>query len=227
MSGDSHASSCDRQGGHLGSQPCARLLKQECVIGAINMLGLTKRLHARILQGSTSEEYGEQPEGYGRLGNMAGLRTCYDEGKRCAKTLFYDFGRQHGPPVGVARILNTYGLNLHPQEGSVVSRFIAQGLKIEPIILNGSASQTRSFVDDTIHGLTRLYKCRINAECDTNGAVKVGNPAKISFCERADFVTLSSSCTGHPRCTSKERSLQDDRLLPSPSEANKLMWGQI
>jgi UDP-glucuronate decarboxylase len=161
------------------------------MIGAINMLGLTKRPHARILQGSTSEVHSEpgvhpRSEGYGRLVNMAGPRACHGEGKRCAKTLFYSYGRQHGPSVRVARILNTYGPNMHSQDGSAVSSFIAQGLKIEPITIYGSASQRRSFcyVDDMIHGLTRL----INAECDTSGAVNVGNPAGISICERAHFV---------------------------------------
>jgi hypothetical protein len=181
-------------------------LKQECVIGAINMLGLTKRLHARILQGSRSEVYGEQPEGYGR-----------------PKTLFYDFGRQHGPPVGVARILSTYGLNLHPQEGSVVSRFIAQGLKIEPIILNGSASQTRSFVDDTIHGLTRLYKCRVRHEW---GSESWGSCEDLIL-RAGRFCHLKQLLHRSFKVHLKRKVVQDDRLLPSPGEANKLMWGQI
>src|ERR1700737_1311141 len=144
------------------------------VIGAINMLGLAKRLHARILQASTSEVYGDpdihpQTEQYRGHVNLAGPRGCYDEGKRCAETLFYDYKRQHRLAIRVARIFNTYGPNMRPQDGRVVSSFIIQALKNEPITIYGSGSQTRSFcyVDDMVEGLTRL----MNVDCDGGGAV--------------------------------------------------------
>jgi UDP-glucuronate decarboxylase len=150
------------------------------VLGAINRLGLAKRLHARILQASTSEVYGDphvhpQTENYRGFINLAGPRACYDEGKRCAETLFYDYKRQHRDykrqhrlAIRVARIFNTYGPNMHPQDGRAVSSFIIQALKNEPITICGSGSQTRSFcyVDDLIDRLTRL----MNVECDVDGA---------------------------------------------------------
>ena len=133
------------------------------VMGAINALGLAKRLKARILQASTSEVYGDpevhpQPESYRGLVNVMGTRACYDEGKRCAETLFYDYHRQHNLKIRVARIFNTYGPKMHPKDGRVISNFIIQALKNEPITIYGDGSQTRSFcfVDDLIEGLVLL-----------------------------------------------------------------------
>src|SRR5881227_752282 len=153
------------------------------VIGAINMLGLAKRLRAPILQASTSEVYGDpdvhpQTEDYRGHVNPNGPRGCYDEGKRCAETLFYDYKRQHRLSIRVARIFNTYGPNMHPQDGRVVSSFIIQALKNQPITIYGSGSQTRSFcyVDDLVDGLTRL----MNLEGDLDGPVNLGNPFEIT-----------------------------------------------
>src|SRR6202048_1790696 len=161
------------------------------VIGAINMLGLAKRLHARILQTSTSEVYGDpdvhpQTEDYRGHVNLAGPRACYDEGKRCAETLFYDYKRQHRLSIRVARIFNTYGPNMHPQDGRVVSNFIIQALKNEPITIYGSGSQTRSFcyVDDLVDGLTRL----MNVEGDVDGPVNLGNPFEVTIAELAKLI---------------------------------------
>src|SRR5215212_1040157 len=153
------------------------------VHGAINMLGLAKRLRARILQASTSEVYGDpdvhpQTEDYRGLDNVAGPRACYDEGKRCAETLFYDYHRQHKLPIRVARVFNTYGPRMHPQDGRVVSNFIVQALKGEPITIFGDGTQTRSFcyVDDLVEGLVRL----MNAS-DVTGAVNIGNPTELTI----------------------------------------------
>ncbi|TMJ72303.1 MAG: SDR family oxidoreductase [Alphaproteobacteria bacterium] len=153
------------------------------VMGAVNMLGLAKRLRARILQASTSEVYGDpdvhpQTEDYRGLVNVAGPRACYDEGKRCAETLFYDYHRQHKLPIRVARIFNTYGPRMHPQDGRVVSNFIVQALKGEPITIFGDGSQTRSFcyVDDLVEGLVRL----MNA-ADLSVPVNLGNPTELTI----------------------------------------------
>ncbi len=158
------------------------------VMGAINMLGLAKRLKARILQASTSEIYGDpevhpQPESYRGMVNVAGPRACYDEGKRCAETLFYDYQRQHKLRIRVARIFNTYGPKMHPQDGRVVSNFIVQALRNEPITIYGEGSQTRSFcyVDDLIEGLLRL----MNVGGDLDGPVNLGNPVEVSVEELA------------------------------------------
>ncbi len=158
------------------------------VMGAINMLGLAKRLRARILQASTSEIYGDpevhpQPESYRGMVNVAGPRACYDEGKRCAETLFYDYQRQHKLRIRVARIFNTYGPKMHPQDGRVVSNFIVQALRNEPITIYGEGSQTRSFcyVDDLIEGLLRL----MNVGGDLDGPVNLGNPVEVSVEELA------------------------------------------
>ena len=157
------------------------------VMGAINMLGLAKRLRARVLQASTSEVYGDpdvhpQTEDYRGFVNVAGPRACYDEGKRCAETLFYDYHRQHKLPIRVARIFNTYGPRMHPQDGRVVSNFIVQALRGEPITIFGDGSQTRSFcyVDDLIEGLVRL----MNAP-DLAAPVNLGNPTEITIGELA------------------------------------------
>jgi UDP-glucuronate decarboxylase len=161
------------------------------VHGAINMLGLAKRLKARILQASTSEVYGDpevhpQPESYWGHVNPIGPRSCYDEGKRCAETLFFDYYRQHRLPIKVARIFNTYGPRMHPNDGRVVSNFVVQALKGEPITLFGDGSQTRSFcyVDDLVEGLIRL----MNAPVELTGPVNLGNPKEFSVRELAEKI---------------------------------------
>ena len=167
------------------------------VIGAINMLGLAKRVKARILQASTSEVYGDpevhpQPESYRGSVNTTGPRACYDEGKRCAETLFFDYWRQHRLEIKVARIFNTYGPRMHPNDGRVVSNFIVQALAGEPITIYGEGTQTRSFcyVDDLIEGIFRLL------ESDAVSPVNIGNPDEMSileFAERILAATGSSS----------------------------------
>jgi UDP-glucuronate decarboxylase len=161
------------------------------VHGAINMLGLAKRVRARILQASTSEVYGDpqvhpQTESYWGHVNPIGLRSCYDEGKRCAETLFFDYRRQHNLPIKVARIFNTYGPRMHPNDGRVVSNFIVQALSGEPITIYGEGTQTRSFcyVDDLIDGLVRL----MNTPDDFTGPVNIGNPGEFTIRELAEKV---------------------------------------
>ncbi|MDX1400861.1 MAG: UDP-glucuronic acid decarboxylase family protein [Kiloniellales bacterium] len=161
------------------------------VHGAINMLGLAKRLNAKILQASTSEVYGDpsvhpQTEEYRGNVNPLGPRACYDEGKRCAETLFFDYHRQHKLKIRVARLFNTYGPKMHPNDGRVVSNFIVQALKGKAITLYGSGLQTRSFcyVDDTIDGLIRL----MNAPDGTTGPVNIGNPRESSIRELAEMI---------------------------------------
>jgi UDP-glucuronate decarboxylase len=158
------------------------------VMGAINMLGLAKRLRIPVLQASTSEVYGDpdvhpQPEAYRGRVSITGPRACYDEGKRCAETLFFDYQRQHRLPIRVARIFNTYGPHMHPQDGRVVSNFIIQALTGEPITLYGDGSQTRSFcyVDDLIEGLVRLMAM----DQDLEAPVNLGNPVEITIAELA------------------------------------------
>tara|TARA_A100001011_G_scaffold348884_1_gene387039 strand:+ start:218 stop:1183 length:966 start_codon:yes stop_codon:yes gene_type:complete len=161
------------------------------VHGAINMLGLAKRTGAKILQASTSEVYGDpeihpQPEGYKGNVNPIGPRSCYDEGKRCAETLFFDYRRQHGLGIKVARIFNTYGPNMHPNDGRVVSNFIVQALSGRDITIYGDGSQTRSFcyVDDLVEGFVRLMN-----SCDTvTGPVNLGNPGEFTIKELAELV---------------------------------------
>src|SRR5665213_1291830 len=169
------------------------------VHGAINMLGLAKRLKCRILQASTSEVYGDpavhpQTEEYWGNVNPIGTRSCYDEGKRCAETLFFDYHRQHGLEIKVARIFNTYGPRMHPGDGRVVSNFIVQALKGQPITLYGDGNQTRSFcyVDDLIDGLIRLME----SSADVTGPINLGNPVEFTMRELAELVlseTRSSS----------------------------------
>ncbi len=161
------------------------------VHGAINMLGLAKRLDAKILQASTSEVYGDpavhpQTEDYWGNVNPVGPRSCYDEGKRCAETLFFDYRRQHDLKIKVARIFNTYGPRMHPSDGRVVSNFIVQALKGQAITLYGDGQQTRSFcyVDDLIDGLIRL----MDTPDDVTGPVNLGNPAEFSMIELAEQV---------------------------------------
>jgi len=160
------------------------------VHGAINMLGLAKRLKARIFQASTSEVYGDpsihpQTEAYWGNVNPIGPRSCYDEGKRCAETLFFDYWRQHRLEIKVARIFNTYGPRMHPNDGRVVSNFIVQALKGEPITIYGDGSQTRSFcyVDDLIDGFVRL----MDTPKDLTGPVNLGNPGEFSMKELAEL----------------------------------------
>jgi UDP-glucuronate decarboxylase len=161
------------------------------VHGAINMLGLAKRLNCKILQASTSEVYGDpavhpQTEDYWGHVNPIGPRSCYDEGKRCAETLFFDYRRQLGLGIKVARIFNTYGPRMHIADGRVVSNFIVQALKGEPITLYGDGQQTRSFcfVDDLIDGLVRL----MNSPDDVTGPINIGNPTEFSMAELAELV---------------------------------------
>jgi UDP-glucuronate decarboxylase len=161
------------------------------VHGAINMLGLAKRVHAKIFQASTSEVYGDpeihpQTEDYWGRVNPIGRRACYDEGKRCAETLFFDYYRQHGLRIKVARIFNTYGPRMHPNDGRVVSNFIVQALRNQPITLYGDGTQTRSFcyVDDMIEGFVRLM-----ATGDAvPGPINLGNPGEFTMRELADMV---------------------------------------
>ena len=167
------------------------------VHGSINMLGLAKRLKARILQASTSEVYGDplvhpQPETYLGSVNPIGPRACYDEGKRCAETLFFDYHRQYAIEIKVARIFNTYGPRMHPNDGRVVSNFILQALRGEAITIYGDGSQTRSFcyVDDMVDGLIRL----MNSPDDLTGPINLGNPEEITILELADkIIKLAAS----------------------------------
>jgi UDP-glucuronate decarboxylase len=161
------------------------------VHGAINMLGLAKRLKARILQASTSEVYGDpeihpQPEGYWGRVNTIGVRSCYDEGKRCAETLFFDYHRQHNLEIKVMRIFNTYGPRMHPNDGRVVSNFVVQALKGEDITIYGDGQQTRSFcyVDDLIEGMMRF----MDSATDFKGPVNIGNPEEFTMLELAENV---------------------------------------
>ena len=168
-----------------------------CVHGAINMLGLAKRTKAKILQASTSEVYGDpelhpQPESYWGKVNPIGVRSCYDEGKRCAETLFFDYHRQHRLRIKVVRIFNTYGARMHPDDGRVVSNFIVQALRGEPITVYGNGTQTRSFcyVDDLIEAMVRLMQ---TADAFT-GPVNVGNPGEFTMLELAkEVIRLSGS----------------------------------
>ncbi|MEM7774278.1 MAG: UDP-glucuronic acid decarboxylase family protein [Pseudomonadota bacterium] len=175
------------------------------VHGAINMLGLAKRLRCRIFQASTSEVYGDptlhpQPEEYWGNVNPIGPRSCYDEGKRCAETLFFDYYRQHGLEIKVARIFNTYGPRMHPNDGRVVSNFIVQALKGDPITIYGDGNQTRSFcyVDDLIEGFVRLME----SPAGLTGPVNLGNPGEFTMKELAEAVVevtgSRSELTFHP-----------------------------
>ena len=197
------------------------------VHGAINMLGLAKRVRAKILQASTSEVYGDpqvhpQTEQYWGHVNPIGFRSCYDEGKRCAETLFFDYRRQHNLRVKVARIFNTYGPRMHPNDGRVVSNFIVQGLRGEPITIYGEGKQTRSFcyVDDLIDGLVKLMQ----SGDDFTGPVNLGNPNEFTIRELAEkVVDLSGS-----KSTLEFRPLPSDDPLqrqPDISLAKKaLAW---
>lgn len=161
------------------------------VHGAINMLGLAKRTRARILQASTSEVYGDpevhpQPEAYWGRVNPIGIRSCYDEGKRCAETLFFDYHRQHQTDIKVVRIFNTYGPRMHPNDGRVVSNFIVQALQGKEITIYGDGSQTRSFcyVDDLIEAMVRM----MNSDEGFTGPVNIGNPGEFTMLQLAELV---------------------------------------
>ena len=161
------------------------------VHGAINMLGLAKRVRAKILQASTSEVYGDpevhpQPESYWGRVNPIGIRSCYDEGKRCAETLFFDYWRQHRMPIKVLRIFNTYGPRMHPNDGRVVSNFIMQALRGSDITVYGDGLQTRSFcyVDDMIAAFTKM----MDSSSEVTGPVNVGNPCEFTMLELAETV---------------------------------------
>jgi UDP-glucuronate decarboxylase len=163
-----------------------------CVHGAINMLGLAKRTKARILQASTSEIYGDpeihpQPEAYRGAVNSTGIRACYDEGKRCAETLFFDYRRQHGVDIRVARIFNTFGPRMHPNDGRVVSNFAVQALQGERLTIYGDGSQTRAFcyVDDLVDGLVRLMNVEGQGACEP---VNLGNPKEMSVLALAECI---------------------------------------
>ncbi len=167
------------------------------VMGAINMLGLAKRVHARVLQASTSEVYGDplihpQPEDYWGNVNPIGVRSCYDEGKRCAESLFFNYNRQNNVDIKVVRIFNTYGPRMHPNDGRVVSNFIVQALKGQPITIFGDGNQTRSFqyVDDLLEGMLRMMDTRE----DFIGPVNLGNPNEFSILELArEVIDLTNS----------------------------------
>ena len=194
------------------------------VHGAINVLGLAKRVKAKVLQASTSEVYGDpsmhpQREEYWGNVNPVGLRSCYDEGKRCAETLFFDYHRQYGLDIRVARIFNTYGPRMHPNDGRVVSNFIMQALKSEPITLYGDGSQTRSFcyVEDLIGGLTALMEAP-----DVTGPVNLGNPREFTIRQLAELVV---EITGTRSKITYQPLPQDDpiRRCPDISRAGQLL----
>lgn len=168
------------------------------VHGAINMLGLAKRTHARIMQASTSEVYGDpevhpQSESYWGKVNPIGIRSCYDEGKRCAETLFFDYWRQHDVDIKVVRIFNTYGPRMHPHDGRVVSNFIVQALQGQDITIYGDGSQTRSFcfMDDLIEGFRRMMQ----TEKGFTGPVNIGNPGEFTMLELAEKVIQLTGST--------------------------------
>jgi UDP-glucuronate decarboxylase len=198
------------------------------VHGAINMLGLAKRTKARIFQASTSEVYGDphvhpQPESYWGNVNPIGPRSCYDEGKRCAETLFFDYHRQYGTEIKVARIFNTYGPRMHPNDGRVVSNFIVQALRGEPITIYGDGSQTRSFcyVDDLIDGIVRL----MNTPKEILGPFNLGNPSECTMIELAEKIkAITNSCS---EIVHKPLPLDDPKQRrPDISKSKKLLgWG--
>mgnify|MGYP001825541820 CR=1 FL=1 len=197
------------------------------VHGSINMLGLAKRTKAKILQASTSEVYGDptvhpQTEDYWGNVNCVGIRSCYDEGKRCAETLFFDYYRQHQLDIRVVRIFNTYGPRMHPNDGRVVSNFILQALNNEDITVYGDGKQTRSFcyVDDLIEGVIRM----MNTPGDFTGPVNLGNPEEYSILELAEKIV---ALTGSKSKIVFEPLPQDDPLQRKPNielARDKLKW---
>ena len=200
------------------------------VHGSINMLGLAKRVKARIFLASTSEVYGDpsihpQPETYWGNVNPVGLRSCYDEGKRCAETLFFDYHRQHGLKVKVARIFNTYGPRMQPDDGRVVSNFIVQALRGEDITVYGDGSQTRSFcyVDDMVEGILKFMA----SPDDLTGPLNLGNPGEFSIIELArEVIRLAGSKAGivfRPLPSDDPRQRQPDITLAR----NRLGWTPV
>jgi len=197
------------------------------VHGAINMLGLAKRLNARILQTSTSEVYGDpevhpQIESYWGRVNPIGFRSCYDEGKRCAETLFFDYKRQHNLDIKVARLFNTYGPNMHPDDGRVVSNFIVQALQGNPITIYGDGSQTRSFcyIDDMIDALVKL----MSMPKDFSGPINLGNPFEFKILELAKLVI---SLTNSSSKIHYKKLPHDDPIRRRPDinlAKEKLLW---
>ena len=195
------------------------------VHGAINMLGLAKRVRARILQASTSEVYGDptthpQTEEYWGNVNPIGPRACYDEGKRCAETLFFDYYRQHRLRIKVARIFNTYGPYMHPNDGRVVSNFVMQALRGEPITLYGDGSQTRSFcyVSDLVEGLVRL----MNSADELTGPINLGNPNEMTVREMAEVVVRQ--CGSRSRITFAPLPADDPKQRqPDITKAQQLL----
>jgi len=186
------------------------------VVGAINMLGIAKRTKAKILQASTSEVYGDpevhpQPESYKGSVSTTGIRACYDEGKRCAETLFFDYHRQHDVDIKVIRIFNTYGPNMDPYDGRVVSNFIVQSLKGEDITIYGDGMQSRSFcyVDDLIEGMIRL----MNSRDGFTGPVNIGNPGEYTMIELAEAII---KLTGSKSKLVYQPLPQDDPLQRQP-----------
>jgi UDP-glucuronate decarboxylase len=197
------------------------------VHGAINMLGLAKRLKCRIFQASTSEVYGDpaihpQTEDYWGNVNPIGVRSCYDEGKRCAETLFFDYHRQHGLDIKVVRIFNTYGPRMHPSDGRVVSNFIMQALKGDPITIYGDGSQTRSFcfVSDLVEGFLRF----MDSPADLTGPMNLGNPHEFTIAELAELVV---ELTGSSSRIEYRPLPQDDPMQRRPDISiakERLAW---
>lgn len=195
------------------------------VLGAYNMLGLAKRLRCKILQASTSEVYGDptvhpQPESYWGNVNPIGSRSCYDEGKRCAETLFFDYRRQHGVNIKVARIFNTYGPRMHPNDGRVVSNFIMQALQGKDITIHGHGNQTRSFcyVDDLIDGLVRMMA----SPEDVTGPINIGNPTEFTILDLAkQVIALTNSSSRIIRLPMPEDDPQQRK--PDISRAREIL----
>ncbi len=197
------------------------------VMGAINMLGLAKRVKAKILQASTSEVYGDpkihpQPEEYWGNVNPIGPRSCYDEGKRCAETLFMDYHSQNKVKIKIVRIFNTYGPRMHPNDGRVVSNFIVQALQNKPITIYGDGSQTRSFqyVDDLVEGMIRM----MNTSDEITGPVNIGNPGEFTILQLAEMILKMTGSSSEIVFMSLP---QDDPLQRRPviDRANKLLNG--
>ena len=195
------------------------------VHGAINMLGLAKRVKAKILQASTSEVYGDpevhpQPEEYWGRVNPIGIRSCYDEGKRCAETLFFDYHRQHDLRIKVARIFNTFGPRMHPNDGRVVSNFIMQALRGEDITVYGDGSQTRSFcyVDDLVSGLIALME----SDDAVTGPINLGNPHELTIKELAEHIV--NSVDSESKLIFKELPLDDpQQRKPNIEKAKSIL----
>jgi UDP-glucuronate decarboxylase len=210
---------------HYQHDPVATI--KTSVHGAINMLGLAKRLKCKIFQASTSEVYGDpavhpQPEEYWGNVNPIGIRSCYDEGKRCAETLFFDYHRQHSVEIKVARIFNTYGPRMHHADGRVVSNFIVQALQGDPITIYGDGSQTRSFcyVDDLVEGFIRL----MDTDSSVTGPINLGNPGEFTMLELAEKIIAQ---TGSKSQLVYQNLPQDDpkQRRPDINRANdQLDW---